>query len=695
MSASSDGPSIGNGTKLEPLYPRSTHAQIAYEECLQNQIAQLLAENHREAEEIATGARRRSSNEGDARLKQTPNALTLSSCSLTADDAVKSKAQDRSTRNVQGKKNSKDEHKSRRSRSGRRKRRHNILMVNMTKARSSGEVLRVSLNELGWRWKESSGIQRVPCDLFWNGVSFFDCENKPLGGMVNKFPGLLELVRKAQLSKLLHQMRQLFPDEYSFYPRTWILPEQYHIFCAEVSTFIQKYPRAKPVFIVKPDDGSQGDGIYLISNPHHMSTTGLTKPAVVQEYVPRPLLLEHLKFDLRIYVLLASIDPLRIYICKEGMARFCTIPYQEPTTRNLHVTYMHLTNYSLNKFSTSFVHTDATDRGSKRTMTSVFGTLANRGLDTPRMWEEIQELVVKTITAMLPDLRVVWEAELPPKRSNPSCFQILGFDILLTSKLKPILLEVNANPSLRLDFEHHLPNGLVEILPSPVDEEIKIPLITDILRLLRPGKSSKNPKSAASIMAAKRNQIPVVSLDVGDVPNHRLDEPTSEDEEDPLYDSCLEEIWPRKFGTNYEHLRIMERVAVFFNLFLGVRGAHRMGATGFRTFCRKCKLCGGGFSTAAADIMYIDVARRWNERTCEGVAAGMCFGAFLEAFFLIAKRKMRGDTLCERVVALVEHCEVNLKDNQDWQPKKPLPHRRLGRPSMAGRTLAQKNSSEN
>lgn len=117
----------------------------------------------------------------------------------------------------------------------------------------------------------------------------------------------------------------------------------------------------------------------------------------------------------------------------------------------------------------------------------------------------------------------------------------------------------------------------------------------------------------------------------------------------------------------------------------------------FSLFGRKCKLCGGGFSTAAADIMYIDVARRWNERTCEGVAAGMCFGAFLEAFFLIAKRKMRGETLCERVVALVEHCEVNLNDYQDWDTKNPRPaQRRLGRPSMAGRTLPRgENSSEN
>lgn len=154
MSASSDGSNAGNGTKLEPIYPRSTHAQIAYEECLKNQIAQLLVENQREAKAIAAHPGPRPNTDGDAGLKPTPYNKSLAfnnhSPRPTADDTsnVKSK--------TQGKKNersTKDEQKSR-SRSGRRRRRQNILMVNTSKARSSGEVLRVSLNELGWRWKE-------------------------------------------------------------------------------------------------------------------------------------------------------------------------------------------------------------------------------------------------------------------------------------------------------------------------------------------------------------------------------------------------------------------------------------------------------------------------------------------------------------------------------------------------------------
>jgi tubulin polyglutamylase TTLL5 len=48
---------------------------------------------------------------------------------------------------------------------------------------------------------------------------------------------------------------------------------------------------------------------------------------VVSQYIGNPLLVNGYKFDLRIYVALTSINPLRIYIYEEGLARFATCKY--------------------------------------------------------------------------------------------------------------------------------------------------------------------------------------------------------------------------------------------------------------------------------------------------------------------------------------------------------------------------------
>merc|ERR1719316_1814864 len=58
-----------------------------------------------------------------------------------------------------------------------------------------------------------------------------------------------------------------------------------------------------------------------------------------------------MKFDLRVYALVTSLDPLEVYVCREGLARFCTAKYEAPTAENMANAWMHLTNYSLNKNS--------------------------------------------------------------------------------------------------------------------------------------------------------------------------------------------------------------------------------------------------------------------------------------------------------------------------------------------------------
>ena len=70
---------------------------------------------------------------------------------------------------------------------------------------------------------------------------------------------------------------------------------------------------------------------------------------IVQRYIAQPLLLDGFKFDLRIYILVVGNKDPQAFICKEGLARFCTEEYQVPEPGNFKDFFRHLTNYSINK----------------------------------------------------------------------------------------------------------------------------------------------------------------------------------------------------------------------------------------------------------------------------------------------------------------------------------------------------------
>ncbi|NXN90121.1 TTL11 polyglutamylase, partial [Bombycilla garrulus] len=533
--------------------------------------------------------------------------------------------------------------------------------------------------------------RRLPCDIYWHGVSFHD--NNIFSGQVNKFPGMTETVRKITLSRAMRTMQDLFPLEYNFYPRSWILPEELPLFVAEVRMMKDSNPSWKPTFIVKPDGGCQGDGIYLIKDPSDIRLTGSIqiRPAVVQEYICKPLLVDKLKFDIRLYVLLKSLEPLEIYIAKDGLSRFCTEPYQEPTLKNLHQVFMHLTNYSLNIHSGNFIHSDSVNTGSKRTFSSILCRLSSRGADVKKLWSDIISLVIKTIIALTPELKVYYQSDIPAGKPGPTCFQILGFDILLMKNLKPVLLEVNANPSMRIEHEQELSPGVFENVPSPVDEEVKVAVIRDTLRLVDPQKKKRRDthniynrefehageilRSLSCISGMKDKQHKHHSLKLSLKLKFYLKlgscqslEPAPEASEEPpgaapspeaaLPSLCLKQVFP-KYAKQFSYLRLVDRVAALFIRFLGVKGTTKLGPTGFRTFIRNCKLSNSNFSMAAVDILYIDITRRWNSMGIDK-ESGMCLQAFVEAFFCLAQKKYKSLPLHEQVASLIELCECRL-----------------------------------
>ncbi|KAH8046024.1 hypothetical protein JL720_16500 [Aureococcus anophagefferens] len=308
-----------------------------------------------------------------------------------------------------------------------------------------------------------------------------------------------ELADKAETERCLARCREagvagLGPGAGSFFPRTWLLPEaRDELFEHVKKRRASAQRRRAPTVIFKPAAGSEGNGIVLIQHESRLpSASGYlaAKPAVAQTYVS-PLLYDGVKFDLRLYALVRSVDPLEVYLHREGLARFCTEPYAPPTADNLHRAYAHLTNYSLNKRSDAYVNaTDvaaAADReafagASKRPASYVIQELDAKGLiDAPT-----PELALRYRSTFPAAAKETLGAAAAPRGDDGEP----GDDARARSTCRARrharqagrarLIEVNSNPSLAIDQEVEVDGETVKE-ESPVDLYVKTRVLSDMM----------------------------------------------------------------------------------------------------------------------------------------------------------------------------------------------------------------------
>ena len=272
---------------------------------------------------------------------------------------------------------------------------------------------------------------------------------------VNHFPRSHEITKKDNLFKNISKMQSLHGKRhYSFIPETFVLPNESCLLSEEMDK------DSETLWIVKPAGSSQGKGIFLTNR---MNEVPFGQAMVASRYIANPLLINGLKFDLRIYVAVTSMDPLRVYVYKEGIARFATEPYDLANYRNR---FVHLTNYSLNKYSPNFVDLNEDGKGFKWTLTALKSFLESQGVKFSFIWEQIKDIVVKTIISIDTVINSAMSMYVP-NRSN--CFELLGFDILIDENLRPWLIEVNLSPSMNTE--------------TSIDLKIKSVLIADLLNL--------------------------------------------------------------------------------------------------------------------------------------------------------------------------------------------------------------------
>lgn len=278
---------------------------------------------------------------------------------------------------------------------------------------------------------------------------------------INHFPCSTMIGRKDHLIRALNHMKRQNPSLYSFYPDTWTLPLDralYDTRCTHASA-----TNGSSLYIMKPVNSSCGRGIKIVT-PN--SIIPRRKKCVISRYISNPLLINNKKFDLRLYVMVTSFTPLRIYLFENGLARFCTVDYSNDRDC-IGQRFRHLTNYSVNKKNILFEkNTSATadDVGSKWSIRALKTYISRQygHLTWEEIWMQIEDIAVRTILSMESSC----VSALIRKGGRANCFELFGFDVLIDDNMKCWLLEVNILPSLSSS--------------SPFDRFIKTQLMTDI-----------------------------------------------------------------------------------------------------------------------------------------------------------------------------------------------------------------------
>ena len=319
------------------------------------------------------------------------------------------------------------------------------------------DILREVCLERGWEeYNEDGSEADGNWNLWWKtqGFTSGEFEHCRPWQRLNHFPKSTYITKKDGLARNLRRMRTSYGGSiFEFFPLTFILPNEYKKFVAEFSK--QDGGQQSNYWICKPTEQSCGRGIFIFQDLHDLT---YDCAVVVQKYIIKPFLISGYKFDLRLYAIVTSFHPFRLYIYHEGLVRFSTERFDLSSLDNR---FSHLTNTSINKTGPQYsAEKESIGTGCKWTLGKLRHYLHKHNIDDRLLWHRITSIIIITLLSQV--------QEIPSNSSN--CFELFGFDILIDEKLKPWLLEVNFSPALGNDCNQ--------------DELVKKPLLNDILEAL-------------------------------------------------------------------------------------------------------------------------------------------------------------------------------------------------------------------
>ncbi|KAK2711574.1 tubulin monoglutamylase TTLL4-like isoform X2 [Artemia franciscana] len=354
-------------------------------------------------------------------------------------------------------------------------------------------VVREALKSTGFRLIKSKSESKDWMGMWGKHMKSIEFSSLKATQKINHFPGTFQIGRKDRLWRNIRKLEVKFGvNEFGFLPQTYVLP-----YDLKSLRKAWKKTSSDVPWIIKPPASARGQGIKVI---HRWDQLSSARPLVVQEYKNNPYLISGTKFDIRMYVLITSFDPLKIYLYEDGLVRFASMKYSSEMT-SLGDNFIHLTNYSINKHCDQYIHNEDAGacKGSKWTLKSLWNYLRNEGADVDELLMRIRDLVIKTVVSGEGVVNRLCNENL---KSTYQCYELLGFDILLDTELRPWLLEVNISPSLHSS--------------SSLDVTVKGPLIREVFNLARfhfPSKFNEEKQKEMSKILGIEQEIGSFCMD--------------------------------------------------------------------------------------------------------------------------------------------------------------------------------------
>jgi hypothetical protein len=274
---------------------------------------------------------------------------------------------------------------------------------------------------------------------------------------LNRIPGMaVHANSKAGLARTLRRTHLL-----DIHPETFVLPgEEEEALRSEAASADAVDGEAN--WVLKPSFGGQGAGVSVhptVGSALAAFAVGPTEETgeefVVQRFIRRPLLLDGHKFTLRVYALVPSLSPFRMYFYDNAVAKFALDEFSLDVEagRGAHIT-------NAPKRAIGEVH-----RGENQTLPRFNGhglraAARAAGVDFDgTVWPAVRSVVSRAVAAAVTACRVDAAAVHPDgagdKRAVRGSFQLFGIDVDLQDDWSPLLIEANVNPSVgaKVPFE--------------------------------------------------------------------------------------------------------------------------------------------------------------------------------------------------------------------------------------------------